>query len=50
MYRIKYCVHDEANDFWSDLYDTLEEAQEDLDNDLTHGWSTNAEILEVVAE
>lgn len=44
---IKYVVVDEASDLWSELYDTKEEAENDLDNDLTYGWSTNAEILEV---
>ena len=44
----KYVVVDEASDLWSDLYDTLEEAENDLNNDISHGWSTNARVVEVM--
>lgn len=43
----KYVVHDKCSDNWSEFYDTYEEAKDDLDNDRSCGWSTEAEIEEV---
>lgn len=43
----KYVVCDECSDNWSDLYDTYSEAKDDLDNNRSYGWSTEAVVEEV---
>ena len=42
-----YIVFDECNENTSKLYDTSEEAQHDMDNDISHVWSVDAVVYEV---
>lgn len=46
----KYVVYDECSDNWSDFYDTYNEAVDDLYNNRSYGWSTEAIIEEVEVE
>ena len=43
----KYCVYDEASEISSPLYDTENEAIRDLEWDITHQWSFDADVIEV---
>ena len=44
---IKYVVFDECSELSSEAYESIEDAQYDLDHNVTYGWSTNAQIVEV---
>jgi len=43
---IKYYVFSDCSGICSEFYDTKEEAQADIDNDITCWWGTEAEIIE----
>lgn len=50
MAETKYYVVDLAAKNYSELYDTIEEAQYDYDNDISYTWSLDAQIAECIDE
>ena len=42
-----YVVYDEASELSSQIYDTEEEAIKDLEWDISHFWSTDADVIEI---
>lgn len=43
---IKYYVYDNPSDNWSCGYDDKDDAQKDLDFDISYAWSTEATVIE----
>lgn len=48
--KLKYYVFDECSGNCSDFYNLREEAQKDLDKDITCAWSLNAKVIECMVD
>lgn len=46
--HIERVVNNMATENYSELYDTIEEAQNDYDNDISYVWSLDGQIVECI--